>query len=121
MSTIKVDTIKNTSNVEVFTVKAWVNFDGTWTSGDPIRASGNVSSLVDVGTGYYTVNFTTAMPDVNYAPIATTSRKSPDNEAYPNTVGTSRSPTTGSIIIYLRNPYASAAEDSDNVNVAIFR
>jgi hypothetical protein len=119
MSTIKVDTIKNTSNVEVFTAKAWVNFDGTGTVA--IRASGNVSSITDNGTGNYTVNFTTAMPDVNYAPIATTSRKSPDNEAYPNTVGTSRSPTTGSIIIYLRNPYASAAEDSDNVNVAVFR
>jgi hypothetical protein len=119
MSTIKVDTIKNTSNVEVYTAKAWVNFDGTGTVA--IRASGNVSSITDNGTGNYTVNFTTAMPDVNYAPIATTSRKSPDNEAYPNTVGTSRSPTTGSIIIYLRNPYASAAEDSDNVNVAVFR
>lgn len=119
MSTIKVDTIKNTSNVEVYTAKAWVNFNGSGTVA--IRASGNVSSITDNGTGNYTVNFTTAMPDVNYAPIATTSRKSPDNEAYPNTVGTSRSPTTGSIIIYLRNPYASAAEDSDNVNVAIFR
>lgn len=119
MSTIKVDTIKNTSNVEVYTCKAWVNFNGSGTVA--IRASGNVSSITDNGTGNYTVNFTTAMPDVNYAPIATTSRKSPDNEAYPNTVGTSRSPTTGSIIIYLRNPYASAAEDSDNVNVAVFR
>lgn len=119
MSTIKVDTIKNTSNVEVYTAKAWVNFNGSGTVA--IRASGNVSSITDNGTGNYTVNFTTAMPDVNYAPIATTSRKSPDNEAYPNTVGTSRSPTTGSIIIYLRNPYASAAEDSDNVNVAVFR
>lgn len=119
MSTIKVDTIKNTSNVEVYTAKAWVNFNGSGTVA--IRASGNVSSITDNGTGNYTVNFTTAMPDVNYAPIAITSRKSPDNEAYPNTVGTSRSPTTGSIIIYLRNPYASAAEDSDNVNVAVFR
>jgi hypothetical protein len=32
-----------------------------------IRASGNVSSVSDNGTGDYTVNFTTAMPDVNYA------------------------------------------------------
>jgi uncharacterized protein (UPF0210 family) len=121
MSTVKVDTIKTTGNVEVYTAKAWVNFDGTWTSGDPIRASGNVTSITDNGTANYTVNFANAMSDVNYTPIATTSRKSPDNEAYPNTVGTSRSPTTGSIIIYLRNPYSSAAEDSDNVNVAIFR
>jgi len=32
-----------------------------------IRASGNVSSITDNGTGQYTVNFTTAMQDANYA------------------------------------------------------
>ena len=45
--------------------RAWVNFNGTGTVA--IRASGNVSSITDNGTGQYTVNFTTAMPDVNYA------------------------------------------------------
>lgn len=46
--------------------RAWVNFDGT-TSPINIRASYNVSSITDNGTGDYTVNFTTAMPDANYA------------------------------------------------------
>jgi hypothetical protein len=32
-----------------------------------IRGSGNISSITDNGTGNYTLNFTTAMPDVNYA------------------------------------------------------
>jgi hypothetical protein len=32
-----------------------------------IRASGNVSSVADNAVGDYTVNFTTAMPDANYA------------------------------------------------------
>ncbi len=32
-----------------------------------IRASGNVSSVADNGTGDYTVNFTNAMPDANYS------------------------------------------------------
>jgi hypothetical protein len=45
--------------------RAWVNFNGTGTVA--IRDSGNVSSITDLGTGYYTVNFTTAMPDANYA------------------------------------------------------
>jgi hypothetical protein len=45
--------------------RAWVNFDGTGTVA--IRASGNVSSITDNGTGDYTVNFTTAMPDANYS------------------------------------------------------
>jgi hypothetical protein len=32
-----------------------------------IRASGNVSSVTDNGTGDYAVNFTTSMPDANYS------------------------------------------------------
>jgi hypothetical protein len=45
--------------------RAWVNFNGTGTVA--IRASGNVSSITDNGTGDYTVNFYDAMPDANYA------------------------------------------------------
>ena len=45
--------------------RAWVNFNGTGTPA--IRASGNVSSITDNGTGDYTINFTNAMPDANYA------------------------------------------------------
>ena len=51
--------------------RAWVNFNGTGTVA--IRASGNVSSITDNGTGDYTVNFTTAMPDANYGVSATIS------------------------------------------------
>jgi hypothetical protein len=47
--------------------RAWVNFNGTGTVA--IRASGNVSSITDNGTGHYTINFTTAMPDANYAVV----------------------------------------------------
>jgi hypothetical protein len=65
MSTLKIGTIQNTSGVEVYTCKAWVNFNGTGTVA--IRASGNVSSITDGGVGTYTVNFTTAMPDANYS------------------------------------------------------
>jgi hypothetical protein len=45
--------------------RAWVNFNGTGTVA--IRASGNVTSITDNGTGDYTINFTTAMPDANYS------------------------------------------------------
>jgi len=45
--------------------RAWVNFNGT--GAVAIRASGNVSSITDNGTGDYTVNFTNAMVDANYA------------------------------------------------------
>ena len=45
--------------------KAWVNFNGVGTVA--IRASFNVSSITDNGTGDYTANFTTALVDANYA------------------------------------------------------
>lgn len=49
----------------VYGARAWVNFNGTGTVA--IRASGNVSSITDNGTGDYTVNFATAMADANYS------------------------------------------------------
>jgi hypothetical protein len=54
-----------------FDCRAWVNFNGTGTVA--IRGSGNVSSITDNGTGDYTVNFTTAMADVNYSLVANSS------------------------------------------------
>jgi hypothetical protein len=53
-----------------YSARAWVNFNGIGTV--TIKASGNVSSITDNGTGDYTVNFATAMSDVNYAASAFT-------------------------------------------------
>jgi len=52
--------------------KAWVNFNGTGTVA--IRASYNVSSITDNGTGDYTVNFTNAMVDANYNTLTSMSQ-----------------------------------------------
>ena len=52
----------------IYACRAWVNFNGQGTVA--IRASGNVSSITDLGTGYYRANFTTALPDGNYACIS---------------------------------------------------
>lgn len=50
----------------IYAARAWVNFNGT--GAIAIRGSGNVSSITDNGgVGDYTVNFTTAMQDANYA------------------------------------------------------
>lgn len=45
--------------------RAWVNFSGVGSTS--IKGSGNVSSVTYVSAGKYTVNFSTAMPDANYA------------------------------------------------------
>jgi hypothetical protein len=77
MSTLKVNAIidaagGNTATINTYTppapVRAWVNFNGTGTVA--IRASYNVTSITDNGTGDYTVNFTTAMSDANYSVVA---------------------------------------------------
>ena len=48
--------------------QAWVNFKGTGTV--TIRDSHNVSSITDSGSGNYTMNFSTALPNANYSVVA---------------------------------------------------
>jgi hypothetical protein len=57
-----------TGAAPTYACRAWVNFNGTGTVA--IRAQGNVSSITDNGVGDYTINFTTALPDANYAATA---------------------------------------------------
>jgi hypothetical protein len=77
----------------LYMCRAWVNFNGTSTVA--IRASGNVSSITDNGTGDYTVNFTNAMTDANYAVfLCTTEYASTNNVIYPTITGTNAGPTT---------------------------
>jgi len=61
--------LPNGDDAPVYACRAWVNFDGTTNTAGycTIRDSGNVSTVADNGTGNYTVNFTTAMPDANFA------------------------------------------------------
>jgi len=70
MSTVKANDLMKVDG-SIPTVKgqqliptAWVNFNGTGTVA--IRDSEGVSSISDNGTGYYTVNFTNAMANINY-------------------------------------------------------
>jgi hypothetical protein len=66
VSTLNNDTgVLATQNGMTGIAKAWVNFNGTGTP--VIRDSFNVASITKNGTGDYYVNFTTAMPNVNYS------------------------------------------------------
>ena len=68
INSAQVATVSGTA--ALYFCRAWVNFDGTGTVA--IRGSGNVTSITDNGgSGSYTVNFTTAMPDANYVTVAT--------------------------------------------------
>jgi hypothetical protein len=95
--------------------RAWVNFDGTGTVA--IRASGNVSSITDGGTGTYTVNFSTAMPDVNYAAVA-----SAGNDAASDRVTSTGQATYSTTACGIRTATTSSvASDAAIVSFAAFR
>jgi hypothetical protein len=103
------------------TCRAWVNFNGTSTVA--IRASFNVSSITDNGTGDYTVNFTTAMPDANYTTVAQTSSDSGTQLILNINSNSSNNttPTTTATRMYINSRSSGTATDSPYVNVAIFR
>ena len=109
-----------TGDAPMYACRAWVNFNGTGTVA--IRASGNVSSITDNGTGDYTVNFTTAMPDANYVTTFGYSADGSFNSwGYVNSAGrTPNAPTTSAVRIGIRNT-SDAALDVPYLNVAIFR
>ena len=95
--------------------RAWVNFNGTGTVA--IRASGNVSSITDNGTGDYTVNFTTAMPDANYA-WSGSSRATTTN-GWINGNTSAAQTTTTLRVSSVTAPIA--AVDASEILIAIFR
>jgi hypothetical protein len=124
MSTLRLTTLSNqggTASVPSDTVingtaKAWVNFNGTGTVA--IRAAFNVSSITDLGTGIYIVNFTTAMPDANYS-VATKAGNINSGGNY-FTEGY-QSSTTSSVRIVVFRGDSWALFDRDSVSVQIFR
>lgn len=122
MSTLKVNTIQNTAGVEVYTAKAWVNFNGTGTPS--IRSSGNVSSITDNGLGDYSVNFAVAMPDINYATFGTTKRDVADyivNGVV--TLSGLTAQTASSVRFFVRatSDTGSAIYDPTVCNIVVFR
>ena len=135
MSTLRVDTIQNAAGTDSpisvpGTAKAWVNFNGTGTVA--IRASYNVSSITDNGTGDYTVNFVTALANANYSVVGTISHSgnAASNTGYGASVSIrgAAAPTTSAVRIYtvdLQNASAASSivsvSDPTYANVAIFR
>ena len=132
MSTLKLGTIATqdgTESTEVTNVvngsaKAWVNFNGTSTVA--IRGSFNVSSITDLGTGLYNVNFATALVDANYSAVGTVSVKGSGNSARHNVTlgdpdGTYGSYTTTAINFRCDNAQNYVASDPLVMSVAVFR
>lgn len=132
MSTLRTDTLSNSAgsaSVPVNTVingsaKAWVNFNGTGTVA--IRAAFNVSSITDNGTGDYTINFTTAMPDANYSAFATCQSGAGTTTQIVTMFNSAPwngfvAPTTSAFRIAISQPANGNRFDSDYVLAQVFR
>ena len=101
-----------------YSCRAWVQFDGTTMA---IYGSGNVSSITDNANGNYTVNFSAAMPDANYAVSINCARDtSSGNLPYAAVKGPTGA-TAGSVWIGTGYEGAPVGADMPRVFVAVFR
>ena len=108
--------IGNIGTAPLYAARAWVNFNGTGTVA--IRGSGNVTSITDNGTGDYTINFTTAMPDANFSAAISLGGTSTADVIRANDGVTAR---TSSLLRILALSNGFAPIDAAYVNVVIFR
>lgn len=107
-----------TGSAPVYACRAWVNFNGTGTVA--IRASGNVSSITDNGTGDYTINFTTSMPDADYSVVGQSGPTSVSSGIIGAFVANNLTVQTSSAV-RIRTYDSPSFTDSAYVYVSIFR
>ena len=114
------DNLNVTDPAPLYACRAWVNFNGTGTVA--IRASGNVSSITDNGTGDYTINFTTALPDANYAMVQGSANVAGALNSRPVIAGFNidAAPTSSAARIYVKDA-GYQPTDSTRVTLSFFR
>ena len=124
MSTLKVDTIQNTSaqysstplQIEQGRAKAHIEMNGTGTIA--IKKSFNISSIVDNGAGKYEANLSITMSSTEYCVVGGSSQMSDRND---NIMGFAPHTATA-IRMYSWNQTGSstAGEDATFVSAAVF-
>ena len=123
MSTLKVNNLQNASGgsnstpaeIQSGRAKAWVNFNGGGTVA--IRDSFNVSSITDHNTGQYSVTYTTAMSNDDYASLITTQA---GLTAYGYGTGDNSQTTSALVNIFTIVGSNGTTQDASCVSVAIF-
>lgn len=119
MSTLRVNTLQDVAGTGqpamAGAAKVWVNFKGTGTVA--IRASFNVSSITDNGTGDYTVNFSSALTDANYAVVSLGGFST----TVPGTVASAGAPVNSSSARIGFFSTSATAFDREFASVAVFR
>jgi len=104
----------------VYACRAWVNFNGTGTVA--IRASGNVSSITDNGVGEYTMNFTTAMQDVNYTLVGACADAGKNRtRVFSGVSSTNTTISTSAVAITIDRHDSTSRDDMSYVYASVFR
>ena len=125
MSTLKVNTIQNTSGassstpaqIEQGRAKMWISLNGTGTIA--IRDSFNVSSVADNNTGDYTINIDSDMADGNYCAQVSGGNAAASGTGPWNTIYAPANTAATSIRVAFYNN-SGANQDNSQVMVAIF-
>ena len=116
------------STATAYGCRVWVNFSGVGSTS--IRGSGNVSSVTYVSAGKYTVNFSSAMPDANYAVLCTTTGLGnsgggkllvENSSGTGGTIGRTSSAVTVLSTYSFTNPGAGEDNNAYSNNVGVFR
>jgi hypothetical protein len=118
-----------TGSAPIYGCRAWVNFNGARNAANTgastnganvhIRAGGNVASVLKNGTGDYTVTFTTAMADANYAIVNGSGRSLANLHFGHLSFG---SQTAGSFsVLFSRQDDGSTRADDELCMISVFR
>ena len=120
-NTINTDTgLFSTNNAYSGIAKAWVNFNAS--SGSVvINNSFNVSSITYNGTGNFTLNFATAMPNANYAFVGTccSSTGTTNIPAGIVTLSYGTAPTTSAVVFFTGDSRNGNFQNNQYTNVAV--
>ena len=121
-ATLKSDVLMNSdfgSATQGYAIRAWISFDAAGTN--QTRGSGN-ATMTDHGTGDFTMNFTTAMPDNGYAMVGNAGYNSGQVMIGLTGAGTNSAPTTTGFRFSVRANYSnSTLMDEEYIHVMVVR
>ena len=104
----------------IYGVRAWIAFKAAGGS-NTVRGSGN-ATMTDHGTGDFTMNFTTAMPDTGYSAVGTAGYNSGIIVLGLTGSGTESAPTTSGFRFTIRANYNNASlMDEEYINLMVVR
>ena len=106
-----------------YSIRAWCTFDGSVTGTNAPTLGGNIATITRTSTGFYTVNFTVAMPHNYFTVMITTSPTAANNLciAHPccNNSNVFTAPTASSFVFRVTDPAASSVLDSKRISIHV--